>query len=74
MTSPETPLKTRWSVLVLMIVGAMAIIATISEQTSKARPQGRLWLRRIANTWPTEELAQGARSGMRDSARTAPGS
>jgi hypothetical protein len=27
-------------VLILMIAGAMAIIATISEQTSKTRPQG----------------------------------
>jgi hypothetical protein len=39
MTSPEKPPRNRWSVLILVIVGAMAIIATISEQTSKARPQ-----------------------------------
>lgn len=39
MTSPEKHPKNRWSVLILMIVGAMAIIATISEQTSKIRPQ-----------------------------------
>lgn len=39
MTLPEKPPKSGWPVLVLMIVGAMAIIATISEQTSKARPQ-----------------------------------
>jgi hypothetical protein len=39
MTSPEKPPKNRWSVLILMIIGAMAIIATISEQTSKTHPQ-----------------------------------
>ena len=39
MTLPEKPPKNRWSVLILMIVGAMAIIATIAEQTSKTRPQ-----------------------------------
>ena len=39
MTLPEKPPKNRWSVLILMIVGAMAIIATISEQTSKDRLQ-----------------------------------
>jgi hypothetical protein len=40
MTLPEKPSKNSWSVIILMIVGAMAIIATISEQTSKARLQG----------------------------------
>jgi hypothetical protein len=40
MTLTEKPPKNRWSVLILMIVGAMAIIATISEQSSKARQQG----------------------------------
>ena len=35
MTLPKKARKTRWSVLILMIVGATAIIATISEQTSK---------------------------------------
>ena len=40
MTSPEEPaLKHRWPILILMIVGAMAIIATISEQSSKGRLQ-----------------------------------
>jgi hypothetical protein len=36
MTLPEKPPKNRWF---LMIVGAMAIIATNSEQTSEARSQ-----------------------------------
>jgi hypothetical protein len=36
----EKPPKKRWSVFILMIVGALAIIATISEQTSKTRSQG----------------------------------
>jgi hypothetical protein len=40
MTLPEKPPKNRWSVLILMIVGAVALIAAISEQTSRARPQG----------------------------------
>jgi len=40
MTLPEKPPKNRWSVLILMIVGAIAIIASISEQASKARLQG----------------------------------
>jgi hypothetical protein len=39
MTLPEKPPKNRWLVLILMIVGAMAIIATISEQTAKTRQQ-----------------------------------
>jgi hypothetical protein len=40
MTSPEKPvLKHRWSILILTVVGAMAIIATISEQSSKDRLQ-----------------------------------
>jgi hypothetical protein len=39
MTPPEKTPKNRWSVLLIMIVGALAIIATISEQTSKTRPQ-----------------------------------
>jgi hypothetical protein len=39
MKPPEKTPKNRWSVLLLMIVGAMAIIATISEQSSKGRLQ-----------------------------------
>jgi hypothetical protein len=39
MTPPEKTPKNRWSVLLLTIVGALAIIAAISEQTSKTRPQ-----------------------------------
>jgi hypothetical protein len=42
MTLPEKPPKNRWSVVILMIVGAMAIIATISEQSSKTHPQEAL--------------------------------
>jgi len=37
MMLPEKSRKTRWSVLILMIVGATAIIATISDQASKTR-------------------------------------
>ena len=39
MTSPEKSRKNRWSVLIAVILGAMAIIATISEQTSRDRLQ-----------------------------------
>jgi hypothetical protein len=40
MILPQNPRKNRWSVLIATILGAMAIIATISEQTSKDRLQG----------------------------------
>jgi hypothetical protein len=47
MTSPEKPPKNRWSVLILIIIGAMAIIATISEQHLRLARRSALWQPRI---------------------------
>ena len=40
MILPQKSRKNRWAVSIATILAAMAIIATISEQTSKGRLQG----------------------------------